>query len=791
MNFDDFQKAWQAQDAAKGISLNEDALLNEVRRNQENFRGTIFWRDLREVGVAVVLVPIFLVSGWIVHWTLYLCAFGCLVVGGFMLLDRRRHKRKTPDLRSSLKDCVITSLSEINHQIWLLKNILWWYLLPLGVPILLFFSWEVWDVPGPMLQTILALLFLDGILIALYAFIHWLNQHAVRKHLEPRRLELEKLVAGLETENPASSMKTKRPFGPLLLVLAACVIAIVAHAALKAPPPAGSQPSGQKPATNTQASHPMPNDAEIREILHQRVDVARQSVGIVVGIVDDTGSRIIAYGKPGRESDQSVNGDTLFEIGSVTKTFTALLLAEAVGRGEMKLSDPVSKYLPDSVKMPSRDGRQITLLDLATHRSSLPRLPDNMAPTNPENPYVDYTVTNLYTFLSGYELPRDIGEKYEYSNLGMCLLGHVLALKAGTNYEALVEERICRPLGMTDTGITLSPGMKAHLATGHTATLQTNANWDIPTLAGAGALRSTANDMLKYISANAGLKQTDLRPAMELAREPRFSAGSANMEIGLAWHILKKSETKLIWHNGGTGGYRSFIGFDSSKRRGVVVLSNSANSVDDIGFHLLNPELPLADIKPAKEHLAIQLDAKMLDRYVGRYQLTPVAFFNLRRDGEQLMAQLTGQPYFEIFPESEAEFFYKVVDAQLTFHTNSEGRVTELLLHQNGRDQTARKISDETPKERAAIELDPAILDTYVGEYELAPGAVFTVRREGNRLMARLTGQSFLEIFPESETDFFYKAVDAQITFLKDSDGKTTELILHQNGIDQRAKRIK
>lgn len=538
-------------------------------------------------------------------------------------------------------------------------------------------------------------------------------------------------------------------------------------------------------------SDAMPSDAEIRELLRQRVDVGRQSVGIVVGIVDENGSRIIAYGKPRIESDQQVDGDTVFEIGSVTKTFTGLLLAEAVERGEMKLGDPVFKYLPNSVKMPSREGRQITLLDLATHRSSLPRLPDNMAPADPNNPYADYTVANLHTFLSGYKLTRDIGEKYEYSNLGMGLLGHVIALKAATNFEALVEERICRPLGMTNTGITLSPWMKAHLATGHSATLQTNANWDIPTLAGAGALRSTANDMLKYISANAGLKQTDLRSAMELAHEPRFSAGSANMEIGLVWHILKKSETKLIWHNGGTGGYRSFIGFDRSKRRGVVVLSNSANSVDDIGFYLLDPELPLADIKPADTHVAVQLDAKILDRYVGRYQLTPFAFFNLRRDGEHLMAQLTGQSYFEIFPESVTEFFYKVVDAQLTFHTNTEGQVTELVLHQNGRDQTARKISGEPPKERAAIKLDPVILDTYVGEYELTPGAVFTIRREGDRLMVRLTGQSFLEIFPESETNFFYKVVDAQISFVKDADGKTTGLVLHQNGIDKRAGRIK
>lgn len=137
-------------------------------------------------------------------------------------------------------------------------------------------------------------------------------------------------------------------------------------------------------------------------------------------------------------------------------------------------------------------------------------------------------------------------------------------------------------------------------------------------------------------------------------------------------------------------------------------------------------------------------------------------FFSLRREGNHLLAQLTGQPYVEIFPESETNFFYKVVDAQLTFHTVG-GRTTELVIHQNGVDQTAKRISDEPPKERQAVTLNAKVYDAYVGEYELAPGAVFMIRREGERLMARLTGRSFLEIFPESETEFFYKVVDAQI----------------------------
>jgi len=192
----------------------------------------------------------------------------------------------------------------------------------------------------------------------------------------------------------------------------------------------------------------------------------------------------------------------------------------------------------------------------------------------------------------------------------------------------------------------------------------------------------------------------------------------------------------------------------------------------------------------AAEKIA-KVDASRLDAFVGKYQLAPGIFFNLRRDGEHLLAQLTGQGYLEIFPKSETNFFYKVVDAQISFQRDAQGKVSSLTLHQNGMDQTAQKVSDEAPKERQTVKLDAKTLDKYVGEYELGPGAVFIVKREGNRLLAQLTGQDFYEIYPKSETEFFYKVVDAQISFVKGDDGKAAALTLHQNGADQKAPKTK
>ena len=207
----------------------------------------------------------------------------------------------------------------------------------------------------------------------------------------------------------------------------------------------------------SQATAPgtLPSDAEIKRILVDRIDGQKQGVGIVAGVIDASGRRVVAHGTfDTGAGSRVVDGDTVFEIGSATKVFTSLLLADAVKRGDVALTDPASKFLPTDAKMPERGGTQITLADLATHTSGLPRLPSNLAPKDPGNPYADYTPAQLYAFLSSHQLARDIGSRYEYSNLGAGLLGHLLARRAGVSYESLVKERIAGPLEMTSTAVT-------------------------------------------------------------------------------------------------------------------------------------------------------------------------------------------------------------------------------------------------------------------------------------------------------------------------------------------------
>ncbi|MGI9434989.1 MAG: serine hydrolase, partial [Geminicoccaceae bacterium] len=328
-----------------------------------------------------------------------------------------------------------------------------------------------------------------------------------------------------------------------------------------------------------------------------------------------------------------------------------------------------AKYLPEEVTLPERDGRAISLKDLATHMSGLPRLPDNLSPADHNNPYADYSIEQLYGFLSEHRLTRKIGEQYEYSNLGYGLLGHTLALRMGKRYEALVHDRILDPLGMNSTGINLTPDIEARLAKGHNQVLEVVSNWDLPTLSGAGALRSTVNDLLNFLEMLLGQRTLPL---------------ASGVEVALDWVAVKSGkDQEMVWHNGATGGYHSFIGFLPKTKVGVVVLSNASTDIDDIGEHLLNPELPL--VPPPKERKVAAIDPDLYDGYIGRYQLETNFFLTITREGDRLFAQATGQQKAEIFPEGERDFFYTVVDAQVTFEVDDKGRAIQLALHQNGR----------------------------------------------------------------------------------------------------------
>lgn len=431
---------------------------------------------------------------------------------------------------------------------------------------------------------------------------------------------------------------------------------------------------------------------ELRPLLLNRTDEAHKAVGIVAGLVDATGERFVSAGATASGGTVAPGADTLFEIGSITKVFTSLVLADMVVRGEVKLDDPVAKFLPKTVRVPGRDGREITLLDLSNQVSGLPRLPDNLKPADQGDPYADYGPAQLYEFLSRYALPRAIGEKYEYSNLGAGLLGHALSLKAGMSYEELVRRRVLEPLGMTDTSITLTEAQKKRLTSGSGPTLRPVKNWRFDALAGAGALRSTARDMLKLLAAAMGLRETPLRRAFDLMLEKTRPTGTPDLDIAMAWHVWTRYGTEIVWHNGGTGGYRSFAGYDPKTKTGVVVLCNTSFGVDDLGLHALEPKWPIGRFRPPLDLKPVAVDENVLRAYVGEYELQPDFTLAVTTSGGKLYMRATGQAMFEYKAASPTEFVLAAADVRITFIKDPSGAVTGLELYQDGFDRQAKKI---------------------------------------------------------------------------------------------------
>jgi CubicO group peptidase (beta-lactamase class C family) len=338
-----------------------------------------------------------------------------------------------------------------------------------------------------------------------------------------------------------------------------------------------------------------PSDADIKAILRRRILLEHQGVGMVVGVIDSRGRRVIAFGRSDASDPRPLDGKTVFEIGSISKVFTSLLLEEGVSRGELALDDPASRFAPKDVVIPQSGGRQITLADLSTHTSGLPDDDEDFWGKNPDHPSAHYDVARLFRFVGLAKLSHTPGTFYDYSSVGGSVLGQLLALKAGESYGQLVRDRITVPLGMNAT--TLAPLAGAPVAVGHNAALKIVPPFDAQAYDPAGGIRSTADDLLTLLGAELGYVKTPLAPALRAQWSTvRRPAINPRIEVALGWHVTLRPEGEIVWHNGGTPGFRSFAGFNPKTGVGVVVLSNANTGrlgPDDIGLHLLDPAAAL------------------------------------------------------------------------------------------------------------------------------------------------------------------------------------------------------
>ena len=372
------------------------------------------------------------------------------------------------------------------------------------------------------------------------------------------------------------------------------LVAVAAAAAVMA---AGTA-AAQKPASASARTWIVPGRPEIRKILVERIDKLHQARAMVVGVVDASGRQVVSYGNRDNGDNRSLDSRSIFAIGAMSQVFTSLILVRMADLREASLDEPVGKYLPDGSKVPGRGGKQITLIDLATDSSGLPRLPTNFAPKDPANPYADYSADQLLKFLAGYSLPRDIGSSYEDSDLSAGLLGYALSRRAGTNYEALLDRRIAVPDHMTSTTVTLTPDQKARLETGHDGALHPVAAWDFQdVMVGAGGLYSDMDDLLGFLEQEFGLHWISEPVGMDTQAQlkPRRPTDSPDTEIAMGWRVTTTPQGPIVWTGDDAGGYSSVMAVDLKAKVAVVVLADAETPVglDELAFHILTGS-PLA-----------------------------------------------------------------------------------------------------------------------------------------------------------------------------------------------------
>lgn len=503
--------------------------------------------------------------------------------------------------------------------------------------------------------------------------------------------------------------------------------------------------------------------------------------GVAVAWVDADGVVFHQAGKFSEDDARLITPDTPFEIGSVTKVFTALLLAESERKGKVSREDAAAKFL-----LPADDPAQaalakITLRSLTTHTAGLPRLPANIGP-NPDanpDPYAAYDRAALIAGLRLHGPGSPVGRTLAYSNFGVAVLGEALGAAWGMSYADALRDQVLQPLGMTATtvGLTGRPA-PADLAPGHVGGRRVP-NWTFQACAPAGALRSSARDMARFLVACLADEKGALQGAIAATLQRQRANEEMGGAIGLGWMLTEDAERPVVWHNGATAGSHAFVAFSPKTGAGVAILANVQRGSEALGFALLG----------AKPSEPVRRTVKNAADYRGRYPLTPAFAIDVTETRGQLFLQATGQSRLPLREVSADRFAVGGVAAEVSFERDGGGRVTALVLHQGGIDQRGPR--GDLPLPAKEISLPAESLAEYAGEYRVSPQFALTVTVREGGLALQATGQGANPAFASARDEFFLKVVEARISFTRDAAGRVDGLVLHQGGRDLPAKRTR
>jgi CubicO group peptidase (beta-lactamase class C family) len=527
------------------------------------------------------------------------------------------------------------------------------------------------------------------------------------------------------------------------------------------------------------------SENDLRAALEQRFKGDRTGACIAAAAIEN-GTTASAYVCADAKSDRAFDEHTAFEIGSVSKTMTAALLAEFIGRGEIALDDPLSKLLPPGTIVPSFNGSQITIGNIVTHTSGLPSFPWRM--TDIQDPYARLTEADLLGTLAATQLTRAPGSRWEYSNFAMMVLSYALAKRSGTDFETLLRERLLSPLGMSDTYIAKRPP-NVRVAQGHLSNAMPARPWNFHVdMAGVGGVRATLPDMVRYLEGELGTRETAITAALTRTQEQVASVGGHTM--GMNWEILSTANIAnghtIIMHSGETGGYSSFVAFDRTAKLAVVLLSDTAlanlGGLGMLGLHLLDPSLPVG-----APRTVASADVKLIEALVGRYRLQNGVGMELRSKDNALTFQIEAEPEFEMGYDSAGDFYPLKLDALLRPKRKADGTYS-FAWFQLGGVLEAERISEPGP---VSVKWTPteAQLNEYEGNYPFSPTFALRVFAKGPRLLIQGTNQGPLEATPVEKDVFVVESAGAEIDFERDASGKVTALTLKQRGQVLRGKK--
>jgi len=525
------------------------------------------------------------------------------------------------------------------------------------------------------------------------------------------------------------------------------------------------------------SAHAM-TDAQLREVVDQRLGGDRTGACMAVAVIDhDQVARSYSCANAGDSS--RIGASSAFEIGSVSKTMTSALLADLIAQGKASLDDPLAEYLPEDTQVPQFEGKPILLRHVVTHTSGLPALPSRMQAASPADPYATLDESALLGSLADVTLGRAPGGQFEYSNFASMLLSYAVARRAGKDMETLLDERLFTPLGMQGAYVGKAPnGVRPAL--GHTPNNQPTPAWTFQSnLAGVGGVRATLDDMVRYVQGHLGDIEAQITPALQLSQQQV----SGQPPMAMNWMLPKVGGHTVHLHEGGTGGFSSFVAFDIDRKRGVVILSdttwNSIGSLGSLGMHLVDASMPLG-----KPRTVATPDTAMLDALVGGYVLGNGMKMTLSRKGDALAVQAQDQAEFSMGFDSAGDFYPLLFDAVLRPQRKADGSYAFSWMQMGGV-MPARRIDAAGTKaatEQVAAKLSGDELAAYAGTYPLMPGFELTVRAKDGQLHAQATGQGEFALEYESKDKFAAPAFGIELHFNRDAAGKVTSLELHQAG---------